>query len=52
MVSPRAPKRPRSGTEVLDDASSDDDGLDGLMGTIFHFRSSVDKAIERLHDFG
>lgn len=33
LVSPRAPKRPRSGTETLDDASSDDGGLDGLMGS-------------------
>ncbi|EER15983.1 hypothetical protein Pmar_PMAR003444 [Perkinsus marinus ATCC 50983] len=35
LVSPRAPKRPRSGTETLDDASSDDGGLDGLMGLAF-----------------
>ncbi|KAF4743501.1 hypothetical protein FOZ63_015464, partial [Perkinsus olseni] len=38
-VSPRGSKRARSATEsrgpLLDDASSDDGGLDGLMGLVF-----------------
>ncbi|KAF4695422.1 hypothetical protein FOZ60_004913 [Perkinsus olseni] len=39
IVSPRGSKRARSATEsrgpLLDDASSDDGGLDGLMGLVF-----------------